>query len=427
MSDELNLNNNLNDDDEDGENKGAFINNLKSKFKTEKQWHLFVKIAMFAGLFVVVSVAVLIFMYNRPTMLPVKKGPVASIINVNKLSKQSWVSKAESQLQENNSQLKKIKEENKRLKKEMHDVAVIKSTNGAGAVPPGGAKPSGGIFTPPVPFQNNNNNNRMVAGPSAPVKKPQVSIIPITNPINTILNSAPRHKKRKKKRIGGFYVPAGAFTQGTLLNGLDAPASMKGKSNPYPTLIRLTNLSFLPNQYRLSMKGCFVLAEGYGSLSSERVYLRTVTLSCIVKGGNRHISVPIHGYIVGQHGKVGLRGKVVTKQGAILAREFMAGLLQGFGNIVSEQSMTMSYSALGSTSNINPSNVGEAGLGQGLASASTELSKFYAKMADSMMPVVVVGAGRKLTLVLTHGFYAEFKKNIEYNKPNTSNKGGKKK
>ena len=31
-----------------------------------------------------------------------------------------------------------------------------------------------------------------------------------------------------------------------------------------------------------------------------------------------------------------------------------------------------------------------------------------------MMPVVVVGAGRKLTLVLTHGFYATYKKNITY-------------
>jgi len=423
---ELNLNDNQNDEEEEEGRGNSFLKNLRSKFKTEKQWHWFVKIALFVGLFIFISVAVVLFMHNRPTMLPTKKGPVANIINVNKLSKQSWVSKAETQLQENNAQLKKIKQENARLKKEIHDVAVIKSTNGANGVVPNGAKPAGGVFTPPVPFQPNNNNNNARFQPPAP-KKPQVSIVPISNPINTILNSAPRAKKRKKKSIGGFYVPAGAFTQGTLLNGLDAPASMKGKSNPYPTLIRLTNLSFLPNQYRLSMKGCFVLAEGYGSLSSERVYLRTVSLSCIVKGGDKHISAPIKGYIVGQHGKVGLRGKVVTKQGAILAREFMAGLLQGFGSIVQEQSQTMSYSALGSTSTINPANVGEAGLGQGLGTAAGELSKFYAKMANSMMPVVEIGAGRKLTLVLTHGFYATYKKNIKSNSSKSNNKGAKKK
>ena len=84
----------------------------------------------------------------------------------------------------------------------------------------------------------------------------------------------------------------------------------------------------------------------------------------------------------------------------------------------------MSYSALGSTSTINPSNVGEAGLGQGLSTAAGELSKFYSKMANSMMPVVVVGAGRKLTLVLTHGFYATYKNNIKTT--NNKNKGAKK-
>ena len=408
MSDDLNLNDNSNDDEGEEKSGNAFIGKLRSKFKTEKQWQLFVKIAMFTGVFLVVTIIVLMFLRGRPVMLPVKKAPVASIININKLSKQSWVAKAESQLQANNARVKKLQEENKRLNKEVHDIAVIKSSGKVSATGVQGPKPAGGLFTPPIPFQNNNR-------PRVPEKKQQVQIVPILNPINTILNSAPKEtKKSKKKSIGGFYVPAGAFTQGILLNGLDAPASMKGKSNPYPTLIRLTNLSFLPNKYRLSMKGCFVLAEGYGSLSSERVYLRTTDLSCVVKGGKKHISAPIKGYIVGEHGKVGLRGKVVTKQGAILAREFAAGVLQGFGNVVNMQSQTLSYSALGATSTINPANVGEAGLGQGLSTAAGELSKFYMKMANSMMPVVVVGAGRKLTLVLTHGFYATYKKNISY-------------
>ena len=428
MSDDLNLNNDLNDD-EDGEKKGnAFIANLRSKFKTEKSWQLFVKIAMFSGVAVVVIVIALLFMRNRPVMLKTKKSPVASIINVNKLSKQSWVAKGENQLQENNAEIKNLEKQNKVYQKELHDVAVIHSTNGAKGVSKTPNQPPRGVFTPPLPFNNNNNNSKF-ASPPVPGKKPQVQIVPIPNPINTILNSSPKNtKKNKKKSIGGFYVPAGTFTQGILLNGLDAPASMKGKSNPYPTIIRLTNLSFLPNQYRLSMKGCFVIAEGYGSLSSERVYLRTTDLSCIVKGGNKHISAPIKGYIVGEHGKVGLRGKVVTKQGAILAREFVAGLMQGFASVVQQQSMTLSTSALGSTSSINPSNIGEAGLGQGLGTAAGELSKFYMKMANSMMPVVVVGAGRKLTLVLTHGFYASYKNNIESNKSNNKpNKKGAKK
>ena len=408
-----------------------FTEKLRSKFKTEEGYQKFLKIALFSVLALVFIVFISLVLHSNKPPKQKKKKNYANIINKKKFQKEQWILHAQNQLNTTQSKLAKMQKQNALLAKEVHDVSVIKQAQ-MGKSPNGKQK----VFTPPIPgLPNTYTGNRNYNRPPRPNNKPNapITITPIGNPINIILNSEPpqataKNAKNKKKSIGGFYIPAGTFTQGILLNGLDAPASMKGKSNPYPTIIRLTNLSFLPNRYRLSMKGCFVIAEGYGSLSSERVYLRTTDLSCVVKGGNKHISAPIKGYIVGEHGKVGLRGKVVTKQGAILAREFVAGLMQGFASVVQQQSMTLSTSALGSTSSINPSNIGEAGLGQGLGTAAGELSKFYMKMANSMMSVVVVGAGRKLTLVLTHGFYASYKKNIETNnksnKPN--NKGVKK-
>ena len=404
-----------------------FTEKLRSKFKTEEGYQKFLKIALFSVLALVFIVFISLVLHSNKPPKQKKKKNYANIINKKKFQKEQWILHAQNQLNTTQSKLAKMQKQNALLAKEVHDVSVIKQAQ-MGKSPNGKQK----VFTPPIPgLPNTYTGNRNYNRPPRPNNKPNapITITPIGNPINIILNSEPpqataKNAKNKKKSIGGFYIPAGTFTQGILLNGLDAPASMKGKSNPYPTIIRLTNLSFLPNRYRLSMKGCFVIAEGYGSLSSERVYLRTTDLSCVVKGGNKHISAPIKGYIVGEHGKVGLRGKVVTKQGAILAREFVAGLMQGFASVVQQQSMTLSTSALGSTSSINPSNIGEAGLGQGLGTAAGELSKFYMKMANSMMSVVVVGAGRKLTLVLTHGFYATYKKNIETNK--SKSKGAKK-
>ena len=407
------------------------VEKLRSKFKTEEGYQKFLKVMLWGTLGLIFIVfAFLIFRQSAPVKKN-KKVNFAKIINKKKFQKEQWILHAQNKINRIEVSNKKSNAEISLLKKEVHDEAIIsqsKKANNGGQAPATG-RPAGHVFNPPIPGLPNN-NQRTNYRPAAPVNKAPMTITEVANPINVILNSVPENNKKnrikKKRKPTGFYIPAGTFTEGLLLNGLDAPASMKGKSNPYPTLIRLTNLSFLPNRFRLSMKGCFVLAEGYGSLSSERVYLRTVTLSCVVKGGKGHISAPIKGYIVGEHGKVGLRGKVVTKQGAILAREFVAGLLQGFGSVVQEQSQTLSYSALGSTSTINPSHIGEAGLGQGLGTAAGELSKFYSKMANSMMPVVVVGAGRKLTLVLTHGFYATFKKNVTYSKNNLKKKGVKK-
>ena len=407
----------------------SIVEKLRSKFKTEEGYQKFLKIMLWGTLGLIFIIFIFLMFKQSAPVNKNKKTNFAKIINKKKFQKEQWILHAQNRINRIEASSKKSNSEISLLKKEVHDEALIAQSKKQGQIPPSGTN-GRRVFTPPIPGLPNNNQQTNYI-PARPVKQVPVTITEVANPINVILNSVPYKKKKnrvKKKKPTGFYIPAGTFTEGLLLNGLDAPASMKGKSNPYPTLIRLTDLSFLPNRYRLSMKGCFVLAEGYGSLSSERVYLRTVTLSCIVKGGKGHISAPIKGYVVGEHGKVGLRGKVVTKQGAILAREFVAGLLQGFGSIVQQQSQTMSYSALGATSTINPSHIGEAGLGAGLGTAAGELSKFYAKMANSMMPVVVVGAGRKLTLVLTHGFYTTFKKNVTYakNLKNNIKKGGKK-
>ncbi len=416
----------------EGENDDiGLLGKFKALFKTKKQWQMFI----FGVVFFIVSIvfAVIIFVVlpaRKPHLMVKPRSNVANLVNSDKLSKQAWVASAATKLQENNKEIELLKKKDAILQKEVHDVQVIKESQ---------RKVPSKVVYPPIPghgkglaFTGTPNGGRGGYIPTAGsrVKQPPVTIVPLSNPINTILNSqpSPATQKFKKKRTLEYYVPSGTFTEATLLNGMDAPASMKGKSNPYPALIRLTDLSFLPNQFRLSLKGCFVIAEGYGSLSSERVYIRTVNLSCTVKGGIYHVDVPLHGYIVGQHGKVGLRGKVVTKQGAILAREFAAGLLQGFGNIISQQSMTYSMSALGSTSTINPANIGQAAVGQGLTNAANNLSQFYIKMANSMVPVVEVGAGRKLTIVITKGFWIKDTPNVRGaggNRNATPKKGGK--
>ena len=67
-----------------------------------------------------------------------------------------------------------------------------------------------------------------------------------------------------------------SFTRGTLLGGLDAPTGGQSQSNPHPVLIRLSDNSVLPNRFRGEYRDCFVIAAGYGDISSERAYLQEV-------------------------------------------------------------------------------------------------------------------------------------------------------
>ena len=103
----------------------------------------------------------------------------------------------------------------------------------------------------------------------------------------------------------------------------------------------------LPNRFLAEYRECFVIAAGYGDISSERAYLRTELLSCVRPNGDP-LEVKIQGSVFGEDGKVGMRGRLVTKQGQMLANALLAGVVSGIGQGFSQANTTYSTSPLGS-------------------------------------------------------------------------------
>jgi conjugal transfer pilus assembly protein TraB len=189
----------------------------------------------------------------------------------------------------------------------------------------------------------------------------------------------------------------------TLLSGLDAPTMEGSKGNPIPVLIRVKDLAILPNSVKADLKGCFVIAEGFGDLSTERANLRLVSLSCLSRKGESVIDQKVKGFIVDQDGKIGLRGKVVAKMGSMIARAALAGFASGVGDAVSQSYTVQSTSALGTTSSVSSSDIAQYGAATGAASALKEVSKFYLDLAKQTMPVIEIGATRNITIVIEEG------------------------
>jgi conjugal transfer pilus assembly protein TraB len=198
-------------------------------------------------------------------------------------------------------------------------------------------------------------------------------------------------------------ISAGAFVRAVLMNGVDAPSGVKGKGSPYPVLLRIIDLAQLPNKFRADIRECFAIGEAYGELSSERANIRINTISCNSKDG-AVAEGQVSGYVVGEDGKLGVAGQVVTKQGAMLARTMAAGFLQGVSQAFSQSATVVNISPTGSTSTIDPNKTAQAGLGGGVSKAAEELSKFYIDMSKEMFPVVEVSAGRKVEIVFINKF-----------------------
>ena len=197
------------------------------------------------------------------------------------------------------------------------------------------------------------------------------------------------------------YLPV-SFTRGTLLGGMDAPTGGQSQSNPHPVLIRLSDNFVLPNRYRAEYHECFVIAAGYGDISSERAYLRTENLSCVRDDGST-LEVKIQGSVYGEDGKVGMRGRLVTKQGQMLANALLAGVVSGIGQGLATASTSTSTSALGSIATVSGNDAYKAGVGSGVGRALDRLAQYYIKLSEQTFPVIEIDAGREIDVVITKG------------------------
>lgn len=258
--------------------------------------------------------------------------------------------------------------------------------------------------------------------PPAPRSLGVLSWTPTPTPVAAADGTAPSKVKsgmggttgKKDDDAPGFYIPSGAFFEVQLLTGLDAPTGAKAKSSPSPILFRIQNLAWLPNEVKQNVLGCFLLSEGIGELSTERVNIRGLSISCEDNEGKTAIDQKILGFVADSDGKAGLRGPVASKAGALLAQTMKAGFVQGLAEFFSFSSRSVSITDSGGGLSVpDTEEYGKnlaGGAFSGMSKALEKVSDYYMDLADEVFPVIQVGAARKATFVLTQGAELRFAK-----------------
>lgn len=197
-----------------------------------------------------------------------------------------------------------------------------------------------------------------------------------------------------------LYLPMGSMLTGVLITGLDAPTDNEASDQPMPVLVRIKKEAVLPNyNYVDEVRECFALMAGYGDMSSERVYLRGEGISCVRKDGGV-IETDFAGYVTGEDGKGGLKGTLVSRNGKVLANAMMAGFAEGMSSMFT----TNTDPIIDSNGNISfGTNNAVSGLASGGATSMSKLSDYFMSIADATFPVIELGAGRVLTIIITKG------------------------
>lgn len=173
-------------------------------------------------------------------------------------------------------------------------------------------------------------------------------VVPITSSyggINTEQVSTPSQPE-EETTVQTFTVPPGLMPA-KMLVGVHALVTEGALSSPKPIHFRVQAPAILPNKIKLNLMGCFVIANVWGNLASERIETELVSIHCITSDRKTLIEGRLKGYIA-DGGQRDIEGRVVTKAGPLLFRQFFADFLAGAGSGLEQQSSNTSITALGS-------------------------------------------------------------------------------
>ena len=209
------------------------------------------------------------------------------------------------------------------------------------------------------------------------------------------------------------YVPAGSYAEAVVLAGADASAGVQSQGDPRPVLLRLTGPAYGAAvdgvASRSELEGCTVTGAAYGDLSSEKVYVRLQTLACAGATSGTVIETTVSGFVAGS-GQAGVRGPVVSREGALVQRAFLSGVFSGIGQGVNQAFRPQAVLAGGGTAtfeNTGFDDIGRAGLGAGAGTAGQEVSDYLIRRAEQYQPVVQLLAGTPVTVVFLEGAWLD--------------------
>ena len=116
----------------------------------------------------------------------------------------------------------------------------------------------------------------------------------------------------------------------------------------------------------------------------------------------------IQAFASDQDGKEGIRGRVISRNGQLLARSLVAGFAQGvseaFGGVAvpSINTDTSNGNDRVVESLLNRENITNAGI-NGTGRALDRIAEYYLSLAEDIFPVIEIDAGREIDFIVTQG------------------------
>lgn len=307
---------------------------------------------------------------------------------------------------------------------------VKKSTSASLSMPP----------LPPIP-SNTNSSNTNTAFTAIPELKHEVvteiTIEDISNnsesdfKISTLSQYETEKPTDEEITLPEFTLMPG-FAKGITITGADAPTLKAKADESEPIWISVNSETLIANNGFFNNQDCLLRGTVTGEYATGRGKINVTEISCTFvddSGQYYKLLSPIKGWVYGEDSKLGLKGRVVSREGEIIEKGLPLAAIEGAIEALSNNDNY--FLPNGGTTNGNPlADFKSGGMDSGKRIVD-KFSEYYLEILDTLNPTVELKAKRKVTIAFKGGEKLKLEKfnpldvNYFQNNQFASFKGGK--
>jgi conjugal transfer pilus assembly protein TraB len=224
--------------------------------------------------------------------------------------------------------------------------------------------------------------------------------------LSTLKEKVEGDEEGKEDDIPTFTVMTG-FTKGTIITGADVPTLTQNNKDPIPVYISIDGDMINANNYTSNIDNCLLTAAAIGDFASGVAQLRISDISCIATddvGKSYKLTGTIKAWAYDENGKFGIKGRLVSKEGEIIAKGLPLATIEGMIAMLNN-------SSIGGEATEGAAGIANALGGSAQSTTSQIMGKFsdyYLKILESLNPTIEVKAGREIVIGFKGGDSLKF-------------------
>lgn len=249
-------------------------------------------------------------------------------------------------------------------------------------------------------FAKNNNDSLL----EEEVIEEEVSISTYgVNSLNTI--KAPE-KAPEETKMPSFTLMPG-FAKGVIVGGADVPTMTASTTEPKPIWISVSSDQLIANNDTTNMKDCLIRGTAVGEIASSRARIVLSELSCSLTDmdGNKYkIIKPVKGVVYSEDGKLGVKGRLVSKEGEIIEKGIPLAAIEGAMSMLSKtDNYILPNGTTAKSQQANPLADFAASGGNSSSKVLQKFSEYYLKILEELNPYIEIKAKRLVTIAFQGG------------------------